>query len=225
MATPSLLVFGPQTIWPTAEHLAQLRAALLLEPRLRTFLTAIKELPALGQTLVHADPRLIPILRPLEDVQMWIDQGEFPSMPDEAPNVLSTPLTVIIQIIQYFHYVDGKAGSPTHGDLLESVRVGGIQGFCTGLLTAIAIACSKNEEDASIFGVVALRLALCIGAFVDLEGALVGPQNEACCLAVRWRSEMSIDKVLDVLKGYKDVSMSHGQREYLRKWPRLTTSI
>jgi Starter unit:ACP transacylase in aflatoxin biosynthesis len=206
MALPSIVTFGSQTTWPNSEYLFQLRAALLLQPRLRTFLVAIKKLPGLWQDLVAHDPRLnaVPGQACLEDLVEWVNHGEFQSKSGLPPNVLTMPFTIIIHITQYFHYLDGLQSN--HAEVLENLKTGGIQGFCTGMLTAIAVACSKNEEDANKFGVVALKLALCIGAYVDLDGAFAYEATETTSVAVRWRSGAGHDRILETLKSYPEVS-------------------
>lgn len=206
MACPSLVVFGSQTTWPSPEYLSQLRATLLLEPSLHPFLTAIKDLHSTWQKLVQWDPRLkaVPGKESLANISHWLDHGDFPATSRAFPNVLSTPLTTIIQIVQYLRYVEeNKAIS--HAQILESASKAGVQGFCTGFLTALAVALSKDETDVTRIGGIALRLAVAIGAYVDLDGAYANPPNETCCFAIRWRAEIGKDRVLEILKAYPDV--------------------
>lgn len=207
MALASLIAFGPQTSTPSTEYLSRLRVNLLNDPRLRTFLRAIKELPKTWQTLVesNSDLRNVPGLQSISDIHQWVDQGESAWTTKVLPNVLLTQLTVIIHIVEYFQYLDNGKRNATHSQVLEGVLHGGIQGFCSGLLAAIALACSKDEGGVNVLGAVALRLAMCIGAFVDLEGAFASTPHEACCLAVRWRPEAGRDQVRAILRGYPDV--------------------
>src|SRR4051794_6596992 len=120
MALPSLIVFGSQTTWPSHQYLLQLRAVLLLDPRLHTFINAVKELQNLWQILVKSDPRLnkVPGLKSLNKIQQWIDHGEFPLMSEVLPNVLCAPFTIIIHIVQYFHYLDSNKCGLTHSQVL-----------------------------------------------------------------------------------------------------------
>ena len=214
MALPSLVVFGPQTTWPTSKYLLQLRTTLLLDPRLRTFVAAIKSLPSLWQGLVEYDPRLsrVPGLDSVQTLVKWVEHGDMPHGVETAPNVLTMPLTIITQVVQYLHYVDSAIDSPSHDQILGSVKIGGIQGFCTGLLTAIAVACSSDEDSINELGAVALRLALCIGAYVDLDGAYADEPLETSSLAVRWRPEVGHERTLETLKeslkGFPNVRIS-----------------
>ena len=212
MASPSIVAFGSQITWPSSEYLFQLRAALLLEPSLRSFILAIKELPAVWRDLVNHDPRLsaVPGQKCLEELVDWVNHGEFRSPTGSFPNILTMPFTIIIHIAQYFHYLDSLHLS--QADMLKHVRDGGVQGFCTGMLTATAVACSKSEEDVNALGAVALKLALCIGSYVDLDGAFAAETNETTSIAVRWRSEAGHDRILETLKGYPNVTTSNSDR-------------
>lgn len=209
MSCPSLIVFGSQTTWPSSQYLSQLRNSLVSQPRLHAFTDSIKQLPQLWQTLLESNPRLhrVPGRESLNYIKQWIDCGEFPLTAEPLPSILSTPMTIIIHIVQYLDYLENnRITFPTHSLFLTSLKPGGVQGLCTGLLTAVAVACSKNEEDINEFGAVALRLAVCIGAYVDLDGAYATPPNQTCWLAVRWKEEVDRERVSDVLKGYPDVS-------------------
>ena len=207
MAAPALVVFGPQTKWPSHQDLNQLRNHVLHEPQLQILVTAIRELPWLWQSLVNAEPRLrrLPGRELLKLFPKWLDHGTL-LQPSESPSLLSTPLTVISHIAQYFQYT---RNSHSHGDIQRSTAVGGIQGLCTGLLSAIAVSSSRTLGEIAANGAVALRLATCIGAFVDLNDELAGLGNEACALAVRWKPDCSGEaKTVEVLERFHHVSVS-----------------
>lgn len=208
MSLPSLFVFGPQTTWPTSDYLFQLRATLLLEPRLRELLSSIKGLPKLWEDLVHHDSRLVGTQghEQLQSFQEWIDEGTLPCTAQAPPNIITMPLTIIIHLVQYFHYLENNPQDITHAQLLEAAQTGGIQGFCIGLLSAIVVGCAKVEEDLGKLGGVALRLAACIGAYVDLDSAL---ESETSVLAIRWNSSGSQNLVTDILKAHHDVSSTN----------------
>ena len=207
MNLPSLIVLGSQTEWPSTQFLAQLRESLLSDSRLRTFLTAIRELPHLWERLVKSSPSLkqVPGLEAINSLLQWIDHGKFSRISDLPPNVLSTPLTIIIHIVHYFEFLKADGRATTHANIIKNVKAAGIQGFCTGFLSAVALACSQNEEDVSTLGAVALRLAFCIGAFVDLDGAFADPPNETHLIAVRWKSDDSKNTVLNILQDFPNV--------------------
>ncbi|KAF7507855.1 hypothetical protein GJ744_010019 [Endocarpon pusillum] len=211
MELPSLIVLGPQTPSPSPDHLSLIRQVLLNDHRLQTFLAAIKDLPDLWSVLVEADPSLtqVPGLPLLEGFRKWINHGEFPLQHSGIlPNVLSTPLTVIIQIVEYFNYLEHLGPAVSHAQILDNVKNGGFQGFCTGFLAAIALAYSKDEREISEFAAVALRLAVCIGAYVDLDGRFADPPRETSCITARWTPAVGKHQVLDILKDYPETYIS-----------------
>jgi hypothetical protein len=222
---PTLLIFGPQAALPDQESLSRLRLVLLSEPRLSPFLVAIRGLPQLWRSLVKAFPRFeaAPGLQVLEDLESWIiNEHDFPQTIYPLPNVLLSPLTIIMQVAHYANYLrvmraqDVRA---THQALLKDLKIGGAQGLCIGVLSAIALACSADEEDLGTWGAVSLRLAVCVGAVVDLEGAFASPSNEAFCFTVRYDTNQK-DLVQNILEQFPEVSLGPRCGQYL--YPLLT---
>ena len=81
--------------------------------------------------------------------------------------IMSLPLLVVMQVCQYFQYLE--LHGVTHAQFLEQLRAGGgIQGYCGGLPPGVAIACSQTEEEVVENACVALRIALAIGAYGEL---------------------------------------------------------
>lgn len=72
---------------------------------------------------------------------------------------------------------------------------GGAQGYCAGLLPAVAIAASANEVELIENTCRALRIALVIGAYADLgdEDLSGGPTN----IVVRLKYEGQGEKILE----------------------------
>ena len=207
MISPFLIVCGPQAGWPTYQELFNVKAFLLSEPRLRPFLTAIRELPKLWSSLTATVPELETTKGSelLDLLAQWILDKDCFQRDHNPPNILSTPLTVIVQVVQYFQYL--RSLGSTHADMLDSVRSAGIQGFCTGFLTATALACSEDEAEVNGLGAVALRLAVCVGACVDLDGRSADPPIVTGCLGVRWKAERGREDVDQILKQYPDVML------------------
>jgi hypothetical protein len=210
MKPPTSIIFGSQTIWPSAAYLAHARTILLKEYHLLPLRNAIKELPTLWQTLVDTHPGLdnVPGQQVLEKINKWIDQGELLAMPDPPINVLLTPLTVIIQMVQYFDFLNTNDYKVTHAQILKSVQTAGIQGCCIGLLSAIVLSTSESEEEIGRLAAIALRLAVCIGAFVDLDGVFADIPNESCSIVVRWDGNDGQHLVSEILKSYPEVGKS-----------------
>ncbi|KAL4814504.1 hypothetical protein BDW67DRAFT_192176 [Aspergillus spinulosporus] len=172
---PSALVFGSQTTLPSVEAALRLRAVLLLDPRLYPLRISIESLPEIWPVLTVSNPALERVAGPAEkalrQLCRWISHEEFPDSTEisELPATFVTPLTVILHTILYVRYTseDGGLG---HAGVLRAVQSnGGVQGFCTGLLTAATVATSPDLEALSRQASVALRLAVAIGAYIDLD--------------------------------------------------------
>ena len=207
-ALPSLLVFGSQTTLPSTQYLNQLRAFILLDRRLYPLLTAIRQLPKLWEALISFDARLeqTPSASSLHALDLWLERGEAFRCTGVPPNLLAAPLTVIFHLVQYLHYLDSNSIGVTHRALLDSLQHGGIQGCCTGVLSAIMVACSKSEEDVVLFACKALSLAVCIGAYVDLDKVISVPSKASICLVVRWKQAPGRGILEETLRSYPEVS-------------------
>ena len=206
---PSLLVFGPQTELPSQEVLAELRQELIKNPQLSSLQDAVKNLPRFWQSLIDFDPSLSHVsgVKYLDDLQRWIvNGGSFPHHLDNNPNVYALPVTLILQVTQYVRYLNRLEKQDPHRLVLEGLQAGGIQGFCVGFLSAIAVASSEREADIAVVAAVSLRLAVCIGAYVDQDGSFAEQPNHTACVAVRWKSDnVNKKEVVDLIRTYPDV--------------------
>lgn len=203
---PSLLIFGSQTSLPTAEKLASLRTTLLQEPALHGLAATIAELQDTWHDLVSHDPDLKPIPgeKVLSSFATWINEGVFQleGQPGSVatPNLVLTPLTVILHLVEYFRFLD-KA-EYTHEQYVESEDKS-FEGFCTGLLAASALSLSRDTKQSVVMAAAALRLAVAIGAYVDLdEGVFASPAQEVTCVVVRCKEAAQreeVDRLLETI--------------------------
>ena len=209
---PSLLAFGPGTELPSQEVIAELRQELIENPYLSNLRDAVKDLPRFWRTLIDFDPSLsyVPGGKYLDDLQWWVaDAGAFHHSLSNTPNVYALPVSLIIQITQYFRFLNllGKKEKHPHCRVLEGLRAGGIQGFCIGFLSAIAVSTSENEMDITTVAAVSLRLAVCIGVYVDQDGSYAKQPNHMACVSIRWRTDaFSKKEVSNFVRTYADVS-------------------
>lgn len=205
-----MLVFGPLTELPSKEILAELRRVLVSDYRLSNLVHAIKELPRLWRDLTEFDPNLNRVLgaKCLDDLLQWLENGGFsPHHLSMTPNVYSLPVTVILHVLQYSHYLNQLGGEKPHRLVLDGVQAGGIQGFCVGFLSSIAVASSENEGDIGTAAAKALQIAVCIGAYVDAQGTLAEEREHMVCVAIRWKGSVVTEKRIDILvQRYPEVS-------------------
>lgn len=159
--------------------------------------------------LVQFDPELcqVPGASYLGDLDRWVREGgAFPHGHSEAPNHYGLAVTLLLQITQYTRWL-GHLGNHAHSRVLKSLEAGGIQGFCSGFLSSIAVASAETETDLGSTAAVALRLAVCVGAYVDHDGMYSQTPEEYSCVAVRWK-EVSSDgkaKVAKVIQSFSNV--------------------
>ena len=208
MDQPALVVFGPQTSWPSHSSAERIRRDLVHEPSLAPFADAIRKIPELWTSLVESEPRLRRTegRRNLEQLRDWVETGALPTRdgPDEIlPNGFATPFTVIAQSIEYWRCFPrgGWQWLSSRSDAAPA-----LEGMCTGFLTAIAAAISKDSTEFFSMAAVALRLAACIGTFIDLNGNNPDVTGEARALVVRWSSSIQESCLLRILEEQPNVS-------------------
>ena len=205
MDVPSAILFGPQTKLPDKEQSQAIRDYLVTNPKLRTFLKAIEELPSVWELLLLFDPALkcVPAHSSISLIIQWLEGQSIPQFTSEN-NSLCTPLTIIVQIVQYFQYLERL--SQSHDQVATAVATGGIQGFCTGILPALVLSLSRDESEILVHAAVAIRLALSIGAYVDFNRE--ANASEMACLVVRCQSPEGMEDIPRLLQQWGNVCIS-----------------
>lgn len=257
---PSLIICGSQTIPPTSETLDQLTSYLTKSqrsPELRPLLEAIRALPEVWAALKIAEPSL----HSLSDASVlslrdWLSSSSSLlhhditsnngsngcgnsysrlTVPATLPNVLLVPLTVVIHLAQYIHYLDGLsldlgldgADTDAHVHIREAFAAtppgqspdAGIdtaskfQGLCIGTISAAVMECSSTRTELGQNAAAAVRLAMCIGAYVDSKRALaisgsnssLNTSSEIVCFIARWGIEFGREDVEAILSRYPEV--------------------
>ncbi|KAL8971451.1 MAG: hypothetical protein Q9197_003267 [Variospora fuerteventurae] len=177
---PTAAFFNPQSKAAEIKYLDSLHDYLHGNENLSGFVTAIRTLPQTWQSLARHRPDLSVSQRgwlAAESLAKWTDTSDSASIASGTSGSLTLPLLTIIQICQYFQYLDSK--SLRQSELLQLVRKGGIHGYCGGLLPAVAVAVSTDEAELVHNASKALRLALAIGTYGDIgdEDPHSGPTN------------------------------------------------
>ncbi|KAL7929919.1 hypothetical protein V8C35DRAFT_314154, partial [Trichoderma chlorosporum] len=176
------VLFGPQG-QVTTNTLLELRALLHENSHLNFLSETISELPTIWRAILGACPDLdrLPAEKRLTELSQFFEGGPAPTFSEPADNVLLCPLTVIAHIVEFWKATHGLGDRSFIGSQLRDV-----QGFCLGFLTAAALSCSRNEDQYKSLASTAVRLALCLGAVVDLN-AVSDPSP--LTMAVRWKSK------------------------------------
>ena len=209
MALPSLIAFGALAPCPESDRLDQLRKALQHHNSLKPIREAIQELPFLWKALSTQDHSLHSIngKAAADQLAQWIDGADTAQMVVDKGNVTRMPFTTIAQIAQYVSYLHQNDEPLRHESIRKSAVVGGgIQGFCIGLLSALAVASGKTEDDVGNFAAMSVQLAFCVGAYVDLDRHRNGGDSEASTLAVRWKTPTTLEDIQRLLSKHPDVS-------------------
>lgn len=202
---PISILFGPQSTL-TTESISEIRSTIVQDPALSFLHDVLRNLPLLWPSILKAWPALnsLPGETYLVQLGRFFQEGGDPSAFCETSNIISAPLAVVSQIIDFwktkdhincFHFSEGPAERPP---LLD------VQGFCIGSLTAAAAACSHNTEDFENFSSKAVHLAVCIGAAVDFDA--LDTSFRGYSIAIRWRSDLEHQYLEDLLDYYHSVS-------------------
>ena len=166
----SVAIFGPQSKPPQEQDLNELRIFLTKNDTFQSFVQSILELKKAWSIFADHNSAIRGLKqgpRYLEDISEWLVKGKSADIVKPMSGILSLPLLVISHIGQYFQYLHQQ--HLTHSDFLRAVRKGGgIQGYCGGLPSALAIASSRTEEEVLENAAAAMRIALGIGAYAEL---------------------------------------------------------
>lgn len=177
---------------------------MLRNPNLNPLVDTLTELPSLWPTLQEAytDLGRIQGAEQLQQLRSFPESGTFPNI-KALNNIILAPLTVISHLSEYFCLAE-EFHNPTSAAPTGSLDV---QGFCIGFLAAAAIAGSRNREELQKHSSTALRLAVCIGAIIDLDEATHSdPLERSSAYAIRWKTDSEQASLYEIMNSYPSVS-------------------
>ena len=167
---PSVAVFSPQSKAPTAAYLNSIHRFLMTTSYLQPLANAISSLEGTWQLFANHRKDIAALKqgpRYMKSFADWVVTGDSDPVAGHMSGIFALPLLTIVQTCQYLQYLEARQIS--HADFQESLnRGGGIQGYCGGLLPAVAIACSSNEDEVVENAITSMRIALGIGAYGEL---------------------------------------------------------
>jgi hypothetical protein len=176
-ANPVLLVFGPQVLNFDAESFKQL--CIRARPHYQWLLETVSTLPDAWNDISKSCPSLNHYngAEKLKQLREWVLKGEISEDQTLLPssNIILSPLVVIGQLIQYWEFLIAAFPRLKEDSTEQAIPITGnaeTLGLCTGMLSAIAVACSSNLKELQEYGAVAVRLAMLTGAFADAEEEL-----------------------------------------------------
>ena len=130
-----------------------------------------------------------------KQLQDWMSTGSASHILEATSGIVILPLLSLIQVTQYFnllHVYDLR-----HRTFIQHLKkFGGIQGYCGGLPTAIAVAGSADDDDIVPNVAMVLRLAFVIGVFGEIgdNRAVSGPTMIVLRLKYRGQGEEIVAK-------------------------------
>lgn len=217
----TVLLFGPQALSFDEDAFQKIRSIVLENDSHRWILDTIAELPECLKTISRECPKIQigPAVKLLEDLHGWFETGEISYTPFVLPNVILNPLVIIAQLTQYSQYLELANPKSEEGtDLYASTKHNReTLGFCTGLLSALAVSSSANQEQFRKYGAVALRIGMLIGMVVDARDACADI-GESRSLATVWNSIESGQEVGRILKSFPEVKRDPFQLLTLVAW-------
>ena len=114
----------------------------------------------------------------------WAERGESGPLAAERSGIVALPLLVTLQIAQYFQYLENNG--LRHSTFLARLKdAGGVNGFCVGLPSAIAIACSKDEEEVVKNASIAMRVVLGVALYAELGDYATMPGSTTLALRLK----------------------------------------
>lgn len=204
----TVLLFGPQALSFQQDVFYQLKSTIAEDVDHRWILDVLAELPSLLKTLSGKFPKLhaIPGVELLEGLNDWFKSAKAPPASFHLPNILLSPLVVLTQLTQYSKYLTLVHPKPAHGQNLYSSHSHETEtvGFCTGILSALAVSSAGNQAQFQQYGAVAVRLAAIIGALVDAQDVL-DRNGESKSFATVWNSSEKKMEMTRILQHFPEV--------------------
>ncbi|RAQ98771.1 polyketide synthase [Stemphylium lycopersici] len=198
LAGSRLLLFGPQKPGLVLHLLSELRNTIISNPKLDFLIKTVKTLPSLWEDVVLPCcpelQRLTSANDHLQQLAQFFKTGSTDGLPSKLQyEFLLVPLTVISQIVEY----------------MSLDQEGDVQGFCVGFLAAAAVTSSHSAFELERWTATAIRLALCIGAIVEIdEREGERSSDRSSTWSVRWRSDAEEDHLRRTLESFPTAYIS-----------------
>lgn len=197
----SVAVFCPQSKAPQESYLDQLQSFFARHSFFDKFRQDVVDLVNVWKTVAEQREDIAALPqgpRYMQGLAEWIMDGKSGPVSNSMSGIITLPLLVIMQIGQYFQYLEIQGIK--HSEFIASLRKGGgVQGYCGGLPPAIALACSKDEKEVLENAAIAMRIAMAIGAYGELgdDPSIPG----ATTLVVRTKRPGQADEMVSKFPG------------------------
>ncbi|BCS15610.1 hybrid PKS/NRPS enzyme [Aspergillus luchuensis] len=208
----NVFLFGPQALSLDGDDIKTLRDTLHSTPSNQWALDCLSELPDLWDVVAKNVSQLEgfegkPLLKKFVDE---FNAGRISSSTFPLPNIITTPLVVIMHLTQYSKALRDtwprlKDDDPLPADFMqESVAAG----LCTGMLGAMAASHSGTLESLATNSGKAVRQAMAIGAIVDAEMVADNSDGRAVSFSVSWGAGRTLDSVKKLIEPFPKTYIS-----------------
>ncbi|KAL4749841.1 hypothetical protein BDW72DRAFT_194422 [Aspergillus terricola var. indicus] len=188
-----VLLFGCQWLTFTATDFRQLRTTVLDNPEHHWMLDVLSELPGYYRAAARTD--CVPSLRAitgekdLQELDRWFRCDDLSTAKFPLCYTQLAPLLIMTHFVQYSQWL--KMQPDGRNPVVEIV------GFCIGLLSSVA-ASAAGAGNLRMYGSVAMRLAMLLGAMGDLQEA----EEQYTSLAIGWKRSELEEEVEGLLQKY-----------------------
>lgn len=197
----SAAFFNPQSRAPEPDYLRKLQSFLLHHAHGQNLLQHVTELGTVWPVFAAARTEVRDLPNAEHYINLlvyWAKNGSSTPISEAKTGVIALPLLLILQIGQYFAFLESRDLS--HAQFLDQVRgVGGIQGCCGGEPAALSIACATDEaqivENTAIF----LRIVLGVGLYIEALDDWT--TSEPTIVAIRLKHTEQVDELLQRFPG------------------------
>lgn len=174
----TIFLFGPHVGTFTRQSMETLIRPLSQGPHRDWILDTISSLSTYldGFNAIRPEvARAVPGASQLAQLDSWIRHGTT-DIPAEStlPSIIVGPLVVLVQLTQYWRYLElihqGQAPADVQASVVAAAKSDKkfeVLGFCFGLLGSLSVASASNRQEFQKYGATAMRLAMLIGALVD----------------------------------------------------------
>jgi hypothetical protein len=204
-----VFLFGPHALSFNIQTFNNLRLQIHDEPSNRWVLDLFSQLPSIRSSLVASVPTLQHLNGEelLQTLNQGLQTGDIPETIFPLPNILLTPLIVVVQLLQYSTFLKAALPELTDSEELPTfiTETTEILGLCMGILSSLAVACSSSLSKLQHFGSVAVRLAILIGALVDASEVSPNSTGSSVSFSMSWSGIESSDRVDEVLEKFPKV--------------------
>ncbi|KAL2802933.1 hypothetical protein BJX63DRAFT_437407 [Aspergillus granulosus] len=185
-----ILLFGPLALSFDQAAFEHLRKTIVNSDKHHWALEALRSLPQYYTTVLAALPGVNDSNGvQLEDLKGALHSGKPLATGFPLPNTLLIPLIVVLHLTEYSEFLEQTSAELEPGiDLfLTSRHNKETVGFCTGLLSAMAVSSAGSQEEFRKYAAVAVRLGLLVGIVVDAQD-VSSAQGPSKSITASWNS-------------------------------------